>query len=144
MKGMISLVDFIKEVKQELRAAVDKEDPFFEMGDVELEVTFSLDATAKAGAKLFVVDIGGETKATQTHKVKIKLHPFIDDDTSQQIPAKHSQRGSGLITPYKNLKQRKVKSTEPHSTRARVAPTAHKPSVAVPPTPVARRRPPAG
>lgn len=144
MKGMISLVDFIKEVKQELRAAVDKEDPFFEMGDVELEVTFALDATAKAGAKLFVVDIGGETKATQTHKVKVKLHPFVDDDAPQQIPAQRAQKVSGLVTSYKNSKQRKGKTTGPHSTRARVAPTAHKPSVPATPTPVARRRPPAG
>ena len=144
MKGMISLVDFIKEVKQELRAAVDKEDPFFEMGDVELEVTFALDATAKAGAKLFVVDIGGETKATQTHKVKIKLHPFVDDDAPQQIPAQRAQKGSGLVTSYKNSKQRKGKSTEPQSTRTRVAPTAHKPSVSATPTSVVRRRPLAG
>jgi hypothetical protein len=144
MKGMISLVDFIKEVKQELRAAVDKEDPFFEMGDVELEVTFALDATAKAGAKLFVVDIGGETKATQTHKVKVMLHPFIEDDAPQQIPAQDAQKRSGLVTSYKSSKQRKGKTTEPHSTRARVAPTAHKPSVPATPTPVARSRPPAG
>lgn len=144
MKGMISLVDFIKEVKQELRAAVDKDDPFFEMGDVELEVTFALDATAKAGAKLFVVDIGGETKATQTHKVKVKLHPFIEEDSLQQIPAQSAPKGSGQGTSYKNSKQRKGKATEPHSTRARVAPTANKPSVPVTPTPVSRRRPPAG
>ncbi|UVL01382.1 trypco2 family protein [Pseudomonas sp. B21-048] len=75
---MISLVDFIKEVKQELRAAVDTEDPFFEMGEVELEITFALDASAKAGLKLVVADFGGETKATQPHKVKVKLHPFVE------------------------------------------------------------------
>lgn len=78
MKGMISLVDFIKEVKKELRAAVDTENPFFEMGEVELEITFALDASAKAGLKLVVADFGGETKATQTHKVKVKLHPFVE------------------------------------------------------------------
>ncbi|PIK80030.1 MULTISPECIES: trypco2 family protein [unclassified Pseudomonas] len=144
MKGMISLVDFIKEVKQELRAAVDKEDPFFEMGDVELEVTFALDATAKAGAKLFVVDIGGETKATQTHKVKVMLHPFVEDDVAQQIPAHHAKKRSELVTLSNSSKQRKGKTTEPHSTRARVAPTAHKPSVPATTTPVVRRRPPAG
>ncbi|MCF7545496.1 trypco2 family protein [Pseudomonas petrae] len=140
MKGMISLVDFIKEVKNELRAAVDEEDPFFEMGDVELEVTFALDASAKAGAKLFVVDIGGETKATQSHKVTVKLHPFVESDSSQQIPTERAQKGVGMVTPYKGSKQRTKKTTEPHSNRVRVAPTANKPSQST----SVRRRPPAG
>lgn len=141
MKGMISLVDFIKEVKKELRAAVDEDDPFFEMGDVELEVTFALDASAKAGAKLFIVDIGGETKATQSHKITVKLHPFLESDSSQQITTERLQKGVGMITPYKgSKKQRAKKTTEPHSTSTRAAPTAHNPSQGTP----VRSKPTAG
>lgn len=140
MKGMISLVDFIKEVKKELRAAVDEDDPFFEMGDVELEVTFALDASAKAGAKLFVVDIGGETKATQSHKVTVKLHPFLESDSSQQTPKERTRKGGGVATPQKGSKQNNKKTSETHSTRTRVAPTAHKNGHAT----LVRRRPPAG
>jgi hypothetical protein len=87
MKGKISLVEFIKEVKAELRSAVDNESPFFEMGEVELEVTFALDVGGKAGLKLVVAEFGGETKATQTHKVKIKLHPFVEDESDQEAGA---------------------------------------------------------
>jgi len=54
------------------------------MGDVELEVSFGLDAEAKAGAKLFVLDVGGSTKATQTHKVKLTLSPFIEENTESK------------------------------------------------------------
>ena len=79
MKGNISLKSFIEEVKKELRESINEEDPFFVMRDVELEVTFALDAEAKAGAKLFVLDVGGSTKATQTHKVKLTLSPFVEE-----------------------------------------------------------------
>ncbi|ETD36996.1 hypothetical protein U724_15815 [Pseudomonas chlororaphis subsp. aurantiaca PB-St2] len=81
----MSLVDFIKEVKSELRAAVDNDDPFFEMGEVELEVTFALDISGKTGVKLVVAELGGETKATQTHKVKLKLHPFVEEEAPSQL-----------------------------------------------------------
>jgi hypothetical protein len=75
MKGKISLKDFIKEVKQDLIDAIDNENPFFEMREVELEVAFSVDAEAKAGAK-FIVQVGAAAKSTQTHRVKLKLTPL--------------------------------------------------------------------
>ncbi|MGP1720655.1 trypco2 family protein [Shewanella frigidimarina] len=86
MKGNISLKSFIEEVKNELKASINDEDPFFELGDVELEVSFALDAEAKAGAKLYVIDVGGSTKATQTHKVKITLTPFVVSDHKPATP----------------------------------------------------------
>jgi hypothetical protein len=79
MKGNISLKSFIEEVKNELRESINADDPFFVMGDVELEVSFALDAKAKVGAKLFVLDVGGSTTATQTHKVKLTLSPFEEE-----------------------------------------------------------------
>lgn len=96
MKGNISLTDFIKEVKAELIQSIDNDNPFFEMGEVELEVSFSLDAGAKAGAKLLVVDIGGSTKATQTHKVTIKLHPFVYVDVDEE---KNPKATTGKVKP---------------------------------------------
>ncbi len=80
MKGNISLKKFIKEVKDDLRSAVDEDDPFFLLGDVELEVSFGLDIEAGAGAKFVVFDIGSKAKAQQSHKIKIKLTPFIHAD----------------------------------------------------------------
>lgn len=83
MKGKISLVDFIKEVKRELREAVDTDDPFFIMGDVELEVSFVLDVAGKGGVKLLVAEVGAETKATQTHKVKLTLTPYVEEEEEE-------------------------------------------------------------
>lgn len=78
MKGNISIKDFIFQVKEELVNAVDDKTPFFELGEVELEVAFVLDTKAKAGARLFVVNVGGEATATQTHRVRLKLTPLVE------------------------------------------------------------------
>ena len=51
MKGDISLGDFIKKVKRELVTAQDKAGTaFFELKEVELEVSFVLDAKASAAS----------------------------------------------------------------------------------------------
>ncbi|WP_372777387.1 trypco2 family protein [Litorivivens sp.] len=80
MKGKISLKDFIHEVKEDLREAINDEDPFFYLDGVSLEVSFGLDVEAKAGAKFVVFDIGTKAKAQQTHKITIDLSPFIKVD----------------------------------------------------------------
>jgi hypothetical protein len=77
MKGDISPGDFIKKDKRELVTAQEKAGTaFFELKEVELEVSFVLDAKASAEGRLLVVKLGGETKAKQTHKVVIKLSPL--------------------------------------------------------------------
>lgn len=92
MKGNISIKEFISQVKDELIDAVDDQTPFFELGEVELEVAFVLDTKAKAGAKLFVVDVGGETTATQTHRVRLKLKPFVETPDTESPPEKPRER----------------------------------------------------
>jgi len=77
MKGKIRLGEFIEDVKKELIEAQDTTGaPFLELEEVQLEVCFVLDASAKAGGKLFVVEIGGEAKTQQTHKVSLTLRPL--------------------------------------------------------------------
>lgn len=97
MKGYISLKEFIKSVKKDIVSAIDTKSPFFYMDEVELEVSFFLDAEATAGANILVVDIGGKTKASQCHKVRIKLTPFVNEEeivptgpqgTSKRVPLK--------------------------------------------------------
>lgn len=87
MQGKISIKEFIKLVKEEIRESIDDENPLFELANVELEVAFQLEANAGAGFKLFVFDASAETTATQTHKVTISLTPIsekrnISKDTS--------------------------------------------------------------
>lgn len=78
MKGSISLGEFIEEVKKELRQAQEtSKEPMFQLSEVNLEVSFGVDASAKAEGKLmFFVDLSGEAKASQLHKVSLKLTPL--------------------------------------------------------------------
>ena len=76
MKGRISLPDFIAQVKQELIEGQDKSgNPFLELEEVTLEANFVLDTSARAGAKLYVLEFGTEAKAQQSHKVVLKFLP---------------------------------------------------------------------
>ena len=103
MNEKISLKSFIEEVKTELKESINNDDPFFIMGDVELEVSFSLDAEAKAGAKLVVFDIGGSTKATQTHKVKLTLSPFVESESVEEAVPKNKRIYFSLRRPERKV-----------------------------------------
>lgn len=77
MKGRISLGDFIHEVKRELvEAQDDSDEAFYELQEAQLEASFAVDISAKAGAKLVVLGLGGESRAQQTHKVTLTLAPI--------------------------------------------------------------------
>ena len=78
MKGNISIGDFIKDVKKELTQS-QKENAFFNLKEVNLEITFILDASEDTKGKLFVVEAGETMNASQTHKVTLKLDPTAHD-----------------------------------------------------------------
>ncbi len=88
MKGHISIGDFIKQVKSELIMAQDTESPFYELAEVTLELSFVLDVSGKAGFKLWAVEIGGESKAAQSHKVTLTLTPLPSKAAS--VPSKNA------------------------------------------------------
>jgi hypothetical protein len=123
MKGEISLRSFIGEVKKELLASVDDANPFFDIGEVELEVSFTLDVEAKGGLKLAVVNAGASTKASQTHKVKLKLTPFLVKDappggTPRKASRDKGHRGAATV------KAGTVASGAPAAGKIKVAPQA--------------------
>lgn len=77
MEDNILLSDFIKKVKGELKNSQSKsEDAFFELTDVELEVSFAVATKGKAKGKLVVLEIGGETAALHTHLARLKFKPL--------------------------------------------------------------------
>ncbi len=80
MKGNISIGDFIRQVKKEIIEARDSTlDPLFKLAEVNLEISFALEADVGSKMKLYVVEVGADAKATQTHKVTLKLVPIADD-----------------------------------------------------------------
>ena len=77
MKGNISIGDFINQVKDELIESQKKSDnDFYELKEVNLEISFVLEASGGAKAKLLVAEFGGETTAEQTHRVSLRLEPL--------------------------------------------------------------------
>ena len=91
----MKLRDFIHEVREELLAAENESDPFFELGKVKLEINFALEAKGEAKAKLVVVQLGGETTASQTHKVTVTLNPL---SITGEAGEKHARYLAGLDT----------------------------------------------
>jgi hypothetical protein len=91
MEGGISLSDFIIGVKNELIQASEKggkDTPLLELTEVELEANFVLGVSAKGGMDFFV-KVEGDTSATQTHRVKIKMKPLAH--TTPQIYTTENQ-----------------------------------------------------
>jgi len=78
MIDKISLAEFIEQVKTELRQAQQAgTEPMFQLDEVNLEVSFGVDAAASVEGKLaFFVDLSGEAKASQLHKVSLRLTPL--------------------------------------------------------------------
>ena len=105
MKGRISIPDFIHRVKNELVEAQGRPgDPFYELTEVTLEVSFILDASAKAGMDLWVAEIGAETKAQQTHKVTLKLVPLPRQAALEGAPAEPPVAQSAPAAPTRSNK----------------------------------------
>ncbi len=83
----MKLRNFIQEVREELLAVENESDPFFELGDVQLEINFAVEVTGGAKAKFVVVELGGKTTASETHKVTVTLKPLpiVAPDGSKHV-----------------------------------------------------------
>ncbi len=94
----MKLRDFIYEVREELLAAENQSDPFFELGDVQLEINFALEAKGEVKGKLVVVELGGETTTSQTHKVLVTLKPVsvISEDGKKHARYLAALEDSGI------------------------------------------------
>ena len=92
---MIELAEVVRQLRVELdhaRAAAADEDLRFELGPIELEVTVGLEVVGGAEAKVrfWVVEIGGDARATSTstQRIKLTLLPTVNDNA----PATGSDR----------------------------------------------------
>lgn len=81
---MIELGELISELRRELQQAMKagKGEPLrFELGPVELEATVAVEKGGGAGAKIrfWVIELGGDAKASQssTQRIKLALQPRL-------------------------------------------------------------------
>ena len=75
---MIELAEVIRQLRLELdkaRTAAEGEDLRFELGPIDLELTVGLEAAGGAEVKVrfWVVELGGDARATSTSTQRIKL-----------------------------------------------------------------------
>jgi hypothetical protein len=82
--GMIELGEVLGELRRELQQAMDAGEgqPLrFELGPVELEATVAVEKGVGGGAKIrfWVIELGGDGKASQasTQRIKLALHPRL-------------------------------------------------------------------
>jgi Trypsin-co-occurring domain 2 len=81
---MIELAEVIGELRRELQQAMqagEGELLRFELGPVELEATVAVEKTGGGGAKVrfWVIELGGDAKASQasTQRIKLALQPRL-------------------------------------------------------------------
>lgn len=81
---MIELAEVIGELRHELQQAMDagEGEPLrFELGPVELEATVAVEKGGGGGAKVrfWVIELGGDAKASQasTQRIKLALQPRL-------------------------------------------------------------------
>jgi hypothetical protein len=76
MEGKIELSKFIDNVISELKSGWHPlEESKFDLEEVSLEVSFSLETEGNAGFKLFAINFGASVAAEQVHKVTLRLKP---------------------------------------------------------------------
>jgi len=89
---VIELGEVIGELRRELQQAIDAGEgqPLrFELGPVELEATVVVEKSGGAGAKVrfWVIDLGGEGRASQssTQHVKLTLQPRMSSGLTAMV-----------------------------------------------------------
>jgi hypothetical protein len=91
---MIELAEVIGELRRELQQAMragEGEPLQFELGPVELEVTVAVEKGVGGGAKVrfWVIELGGDAKATQatTQRIKLALQPRLTSSGEKVVIA---------------------------------------------------------
>jgi Trypsin-co-occurring domain 2 len=99
---MIELAEVIGELRRELQqamAAGEGEPLRFELGPVELEATVAVEKGGGGGAKVrfWVIELGGDAKASQssTQRIKLALQPRLTASGEKALVAGDEALGSG-------------------------------------------------
>jgi hypothetical protein len=97
----IELADFIGQLRQELTAALrsgEEEELRFELGPVELELTFAVDKGLNPGAKVkfWVMELGADATMSSgiTQRIKLLLDPRLEG-MSDRRPLISGPEGTG-------------------------------------------------
>lgn len=91
-ENSIGLAELIQQVKKELLSPAPESDtdiPILAVDSVELELHVTVKKEAKAGIKIYVLEMNGGGSRTDVQKVKLKLSPLFD---KKQLLALYKKR----------------------------------------------------
>jgi hypothetical protein len=98
LKKPIGLADAIDALHAEIESAIANaatKEMQFELGPIELELTFSVERTAEGhgGISFWVVDLGGSGSTTSSalHRVQLTLSALDPDGKPRRVTAKTKQ-----------------------------------------------------
>lgn len=95
----IGIKELIERVKSELMQTHDTSQPVFVIGDIELEIGFSVERSASGGLDLQVVQIGGAAAKTETHTVRVRLEPLsTPDDIRKKLSQEQRDTADAVVT----------------------------------------------
>jgi hypothetical protein len=96
---MIELAEVIGELRRELQQAMNagEGEPLrFELGLVELEATVAVEKGGGGGAKVrfWVIELGGDAKASQasTQRIKLALQPRLASGETAMVAGNEASR----------------------------------------------------
>ena len=95
----IGLKDLISRVKAELLEDPDDEQPLFVVGQVELQISFTVERNINGGINIHVVQAGADKKSTEVQTVKVMLEPIVTaDELRQQVTPEQKQTAQKKLT----------------------------------------------
>ncbi|EGQ7674501.1 TPA: trypco2 family protein [Vibrio parahaemolyticus] len=106
-KGL-SLKEFIKSLKTELREAMNEDNKMFKLSDVEVEIAIATQLEANGEIKVLSTGVGAKGSENYCHKVKLRLIPSIapiNDSTNEpkRVSADKSDSETKDIFTYINV-----------------------------------------
>jgi hypothetical protein len=95
----VGIRELIERVKQELLAEHDVTQPLFVVGQVEVEVAFTVERAVNGGIDLQVVQFGGDQKVSDAHRVHVVLEPIAGGAAvKQQLTPEQKAKAEKAVT----------------------------------------------
>lgn len=95
----IGLKELISRVKQELLESADSSQPLFLIGNVNLEISFTVERTMNGGIDFQIVQSGVEKNTSDVQTIKVTLEPVLSlDEMRKSLKPQQKQKAQTALT----------------------------------------------
>lgn len=99
----IGIYELVKGIREEVKKISDdpeiKQNPLFNLKNLELELNVAISAASEAGIKFFIVSLGGEYKKEQVNTIKLTFEPVLKV-TPKKIKLEDAKGKAVLASPF--------------------------------------------